>query len=617
MFGHGPTARTMRRVRGLLAPHRSRLGLAVALATLACLLNLPIPLLIQNLVDSVVAGFGSALLPLYALGLLAVFAAQSAVGLANTLVVGRIGLSVVRDLRHRLYEHLQKLGIAYYDRTPAGAIISRVTDDVNAVQNLVAGPTISAVTDLGGAMVIGGFMLYHWPRLFLAVVLVLPLYYLIFRAFTHHIRAASAAMRQRLDAQYAHLKEKIDGALVVKAHAREESEMDAFAEQVDATHQRRVRCGRLGLTFNHLTAAVSSVGASIVFALGAFEVLHGRMTPGEVISATALAALLFAPIPRLADLATIFQQASASFARLDDILETKPEPVGVVALQPAGEVRGQIEFDHVGFAYTPGRPVVQDVRLKIEPGMKVALVGPTGCGKSTLLNLMLRFYDPTWGEILLDGAPIRQFDPAELRRRIGVVPQDPVVFRMSLADNIRYGVPDASDARVEAAARAALVHDFAMKLPDGYQTIVGEGGHKLSQGERQRIAIARAFCLDPSIIILDEATSSLDTASEMQIQEALANLLDNRTALIVAHRLSTVVDADRIVVLDGGRVVQVGTHEQLVADRTGLYHKLCLRQFGEAMKREQANAAGKPILPPQSLPLPPLPVAYPAFGAPV
>ena len=231
-----------------------------------------------------------------------------------------------------------------------------------------------------------------------------------------------------------------------------------------------------------------------------------------------------------------------------------------------------------------------DIRLKVKPGMKIALVGPTGCGKSTLVNLLMRFYDPTWGEIRLDGIPIDRIPTRELRRQIGVVLQDPVVFRLSLADNIRYGAADATDQMVEAAARTALVHEFALTLPDGYATVIGEGGHKLSQGERQRLAIARAVCKDPALVILDEATSSLDTASEALIQAALANLLEGRTAFIIAHRLSTIVNADLIVVMDGGLIVQIGTHAQLLANRNGLYRRLCARQFGEPITAGQQHA---------------------------
>jgi ABC-type multidrug transport system fused ATPase/permease subunit len=269
-----------------------------------------------------------------------------------------------------------------------------------------------------------------------------------------------------------------------------------------------------------------------------------------------------------------------------------------------------VEFDRVGFGYLPGQPVVWDIRLKVRPGQKVALVGPTGCGKSSMVNLLMRFYDPTWGEIRIDGVPIRRVPTRALRQQVGVVLQDPVVFRMSLADNIRYGRPEATDAEVRAAARAALVHPFAEALPEGYETLVGEGGFKLSQGERQRLAIARAVCKDPALVVLDEATSSLDTAGEALIQAALSNLLHGRTAFIVAHRLSTIVDADLIVVMDGGLIVQVGRHADLVSDEDGLYRRLCLRQFGEpglAAEEVRARRAGRargpaaaPTLPPAS-----------------
>jgi ABC-type multidrug transport system fused ATPase/permease subunit len=304
------------------------------------------------------------------------------------------------------------------------------------------------------------------------------------------------------------------------------------------------------------------------------------MTPGELVSAAGLAALLFGPISRLADLAGVFQQSAASLHRLGDILDrgpTTPEPAAPARLGP---VRGRVEFDRVGFGYAAGHPVLRDVRLTAEPGTTVALVGPSGCGKSTLLSLLLRFYDPTAGQIRVDGVPIADVPADQLRRQIGVVPQDGVVFRGTLADNIRYGCPDASDARVEAAARAALVHEFARRLPAGYRTVIGEGGHRLSQGERQRVAIARALCPNPPIVVLDEATSALDPAGEAQVQAALRNLLRGRTAFVVAHRVASVRDADRIVVLEEGRVVQSGTHDELLADRGGLYRRLFERPAG-------------------------------------
>ncbi len=562
-----------------MRPHRRRAAAALLLTFSACLLNFPVPPLVRALVDEAVPA-GAWTVAGYATALLAVFAAQAGVNLLATGVTGEIGLAVVRDLRHRLYARLQRMSLAYYDRTPTGAIISRLMDDVSAVQALITTQTLSVLTDLGAAVVVGSWLLAQSPRLFLVVMGVLPCYVWIFRAYTRPIREGSTAVRGQLDGIFTRLKEKIDGVLVVRAYARERDEMAGFAAQIGQAHRPRLRVGLLGAAFSNLSTTAAGIGTSLVFAAGALEILRGRLTPGTVLSATAMAALLFGPFSRLADLAAVFQQAAASIDRLREILDQQADVVEPVDPVPLGRAYGRVEFDQVGFGYYPGQPVVWDVRLRVEPGMKVALVGPTGCGKSTLLHLLQRFYDPTWGEIRLDGLPLRRLALADLRRQIGIVPQEPVLFQASLADNIRYGCPEADAARVEAAAAAARVHEFVGRLPDGYATIVGEGGYKLSQGERQRVAIARVFCKDPALVVLDEATSSLDPESEARVQSALVELFRGRTAFVVAHRLGTVRDADLLVVLEGGLVVQCGTHDELLAERDGLYYRLYVRQFG-------------------------------------
>lgn len=572
---------TVRRILGWLAPYRVEATLALGLTGLACLLNLPIPLLVQGLVDRVAAGDRWWDLPTYSLILFAIFAAQAGAGLANSLIIGRVGQCVVRDLRHRLYARLQRLGLSYYDRTPTGAIISRLMDDVGAIQAFITGQTITVLTDLGTTLAVSILLVLRSGRLAVVILAFVAFHTLGFPYFLKKIRATSAVIRTKMDALFGHLKEKIDGSLVIRAYAQEPAEVREFAGKLADVHAPRVLEGRYSAALSSISVAIGGIGTAAVFAVGAWEVLQGRMSPGAVVSTVALAALLFGPIARLADLAYVFEQASASVDRLGEILDLEPtiaEPATPILF---GRSRGRVEFDRVGFSYERGTPVVWDIRLQVEPGMKVALVGPTGCGKSTLVNLLLRFYDPTWGEVRLDGQPIRQLSTADLRRQIGVVLQDPIVFRQSVADNIRYGVPNASHAQVEAAARAALVHGFASALPEGYDTIVGEGGYKLSQGERQRLAIARAFCMSPALIVLDEATSSLDTAAEALIQAALANLLHGRTAFIIAHRLATIIECDLIVVMDGGLIVQRGTHDELLADENGLYRQLCLRQFGE------------------------------------
>ena len=571
---------TFRRIWHWLRPYRHWVLLASLLTGVSCVLNLIAPFLVQELIDQVITAGRWERLPIYPVALFAVFVGQALLGMGNGLLIGHVGQALVRNLRHQVYDKLQRLGLSYYDKTPTGSIIARIMDDVGAIQMFVTGQSFSILTDLATTVAITVLLFTRNYRLALVMLAILPLYALNFRYFMHQIRETSQVIRDKMDVIFGHLKEKLDGVLVIKAHSAESSERTGFVAELEDAHGPRVREARLRASFGNLSGAISGVGTSLVFGVCGFEVLAGRMSPGEVVSTAALAGLLFGPIARLADLAYVFEQAGASVDRLGEILDLEPDVKEPSCSVPFKQASGHFTFDRVGFGYREGQPVVWDVRLTIQPGQKVALVGPTGCGKSTLVNLLLRFYDPTWGDVRLDGISLRQISSTDLRRQIGVVLQEPIIFRATVVENIRYGNPDATDAQVEAAARAALVHGFASALPEGYQTVVGEGGHKLSQGERQRLAIARALCLDPAIVILDEATSSLDSASESLIQAAMANLLRGRTALIIAHRLSTIVDADQIMVMDGGLVIQKGTHQQLLADQEGLYAQLCLRQFG-------------------------------------
>ena len=455
--------KTIRRIGGWLAPYRGRMILAMGLTALACLFNLPVPLLVQGLVDRVVTQGHWSALPLYAALLFGVFAAQAALAWSTSLAIGKIGQGVVRDLRHSLYERLQQLGMDYFDKTPSGAIISRVMDDVGAIQVFVTSQTFTIITDLATTLAIAALLLSWDWRLAVVVFVVVPLFALNFRYFLRRIRATNTIVREKMDLIFGNLKAKLDGTMVIKAYAREPQEIAEFAAQLDDAH---VTSGAGGPTGGGLFQSQrpdrrdrhgAGVRGRCVGGARGPDDARRRGRDGR---------------PGGDDLRARGAAGRPGVCLRADGRERRParrDPRpragrrragaggGPGAAGPGRAVRGAVEFDRVGFGYLEGEPVVWDIRLKVEPGMKIALVGPTGCGKSTLVNLLMRFYDPTWGEIRLDDVPIRTIPTRTLRRQIGVVMQEPVMFRLSLADNIRYGASSASDAEVEAAAKAARV----------------------------------------------------------------------------------------------------------------------------------------------------------------
>jgi subfamily B ATP-binding cassette protein MsbA len=587
------------RLARLLKPHSLHVCLAVCLAIAACALALAAPLVVQWLLTTA-AGRNSQFAIILPTGaLLAVVAAQALAGTANAWLLGSTALKIVQSLRHSLYQRLQQMPLAWLDRTPTGTIMSRLMDDVSVVQGLASSQTLVALIDLATAVAAATWLAGRSLRLALVVAAIMPIYVLIFRVFTRRIRSSTGEVRRQLDQVFSQLKQKIDGLQVVRAVASEPAEIASFTRQIAALHWPRVEVNSLGIAFSNLCMGVGGAGAVVVFAVGAGEVLSGQMQIGDLIAASALAGLLFTPMTRLSELAAQHQQAAASFARLSEILDyplVETAPVAHGRESAASDVgqAGRINFNNVAFHYVAGRPILHNVSLQIEPGTKVAIVGPTGSGKTTLMNLLLRFYEPTNGDIWLDDRRLTDLTTSELRQAIGVVPQETVIFRGTLRDNIRYGTPDASQTAVESAARAAQMHDVALTLPQGYDTVVGEGGYPLSQGQRQRISLARLFCKNSPIVVLDEATSSLDRDSESLVKAALDRLLAGRTTFVIAHRLATVLEADRIIVMDQGRIVQSGTHAELLAEADGLYRQLYDSQLDSLAEQSSDRGPRRP-----------------------
>jgi subfamily B ATP-binding cassette protein MsbA len=504
-----------------------------------------------------------------------------------------VGNRILFDVRQKLFRHLQRLSLRYYEQNPHGWIMARVLYDVDAVQGTLAGNLVDLISNsflVVGALVI--CYLYDWKLAIIASVS-LPLYVLNFLALRRAVRRLAADTRDQFSQVYSMLSEDISGVKVVMSFAREQWEARRFVKEIRQTIHLNVRLGRvrtiLGANANLLTALCDLA----ILGYGSYQVIYQGpkvLSLGDLIAFRGYLWMLFGPIIALVTVNDVLNYALAAVDRIFETLDTPPDiqdPKNPVKLT---HLRGEVELQHVSFSYEPTEPVLHDVSLKADPGQVLALVGPSGSGKTTLVHLLPRFYDPQSGRVLIDGHDLRDVSLRDLRQNIGMVMQEDFLFSGSLRENIKYGRPTASDEEVVQASIAANSHDFIMEFPDGYETQVGERGDRLSGGQRQRISIARALLRNPRLLILDEATSDLDSESEALIQDALETLMKNRTTFIIAHRLSTVMNADEIVVLDHGEIVERGTHAEL-ATAGGLYAKLCEVQFKRGQEKIEAHEA--------------------------
>lgn len=493
------------------------------------------------------------------------------------------------DLRFATWKHLHRLSLAYHNQTQVGKIMARVTADIELIQGLIQGQLVTFISDVVTLTAVLGMMFWLEWRLATIIVCLIPFYVLSYMAFLKHIREVSHEQRRLWDEMLGKLAEKIAGIAVVKAFVKEDYETENFMSSVRAKFRVDMRQVHLNRRLGLVSGVVSALGTGIVYAYGGKLVESGQMTSGMLVAISFYIGFIFNPAVRVVDFNNTLQWAVAAMDRVFQTLDTRPDVEDKPDAVTLRTIEREIVFDNVTFWYVEGKPAVQDVTLRVQHGQIIAIVGHSGAGKTTLMNLLMRFYDPQQGRILIDGLDLRDIKLESLRRHVSMVAQENVLFSVSIMENVKYGNRYATDEQAIAACKAADLHDFIMSLPDGYETMIGEDGIKLSGGQKQRLALARALVCDPKVLILDDVTSALDGETEARVQDALKQVMKGRTTFIIAHRLSSVVDADRIVVMDEGRIVDSGTHEELVA-RPGIYRDLYEEQFRSALDQVRANA---------------------------
>jgi subfamily B ATP-binding cassette protein MsbA len=553
----------------------------LALTILLSLLNMCAPLVSRAFIDKVVSlGRRDLFVQLSFIQVFLVVIIPLAGFLQNTMMT-YVAQRFVFDLRDFLYGHILGLSLRFFGKNSTGKLVNRVMGDTGTVARILSAQTFRIVSDVVCcAFAITATFALNW-RMALLITLIVAVFLFNWLFNIKKLRSLSEIYWTSYDRLSGGVQNRLVANVAVKSFGTEIREQGIFHDQVGLNMSLRETLGIAGQAFWLNTSLVQNLGRALLFFLGCDMVLAGDMTYGDVTAFVAYAMQLLWPAVHFSELALQLQDVRVALGRIFEISREKQEVVNKPRGADVSVLRGRIDFRRVNFEYDSRHPVIRDFDLHIEPGETVALVGPTGCGKSTLLLLLMRFYDVTGGSLLIDGTDVREFDLYALRREFGVVLQDPMLFNISIADNIRYARPHAAEAEIEAAARTAEIHDFIMTLPDKYRTVLGDEGLQISTGQKQRLTIARAIIGKPSIMIMDEATSALDSESERAIQIAMERILRNRTSFVVAHRLSTIRNANRIILLKDGKILEMGTHAELMALSGGRYRALYDQHMGK------------------------------------
>jgi ATP-binding cassette subfamily B protein len=563
------------RLLALARPYATPMAGSLALMLLITAIEMTQPLLTRILVDNVIPNADYRLFALVIGGIIAIYTFSSIFSGSRGYLMAWLGERIVHDMRTQVYAHVQRLSVDFYDERQTGWIMDRISADTSNLQNFLSEGFQDFIRDVMTIIVILGIMCTMNWQLTLATLAPAPIIFLLTMRFRRKVHRMYHSVWRKRSYMTSLLSSVIPGVRVVKAFAQEKLESDRFEKRSRSFMDASVRTARTYSTFSPVIDFITSLGFILVWSWGGYLVISGKgVTVGTLIAFIAYLWRFYGPVGNLSRFSQRLERASTSAQRVFDVLDTMPsvkDPETGTQLPP---IKGEVVFQNVTFGYNPDEPVLKDVSFTVTPGEMIGLVGPSGAGKSTIINVLSRFYDVDQGSILVDGHDIRDVTMGSLHQQIGVVLQEPFLFHGTIGENIAYGCPTATHEQIMVAALAANAHDFIMNLPDGYDTLVGERGQRLSGGERQRISIARAILKNPRILILDEATSSVDTETEAAIQQAVERLVHGRTTFAIAHRFSTLRHADRLIVIDEGKVAEVGTHEELLAKEDGLFKRL-------------------------------------------